>query len=158
MSFTQLENLIERGLRPACVPSQYQEDLRALADRASADPSIKASSEVFGALASPTRLTMLKILGTRELCVCEISSAMRLTQPTTSHHLGILERAGLVEPRSEGKWTFYRAADRRLLRAVDSVGSLVHRPSRGARDQEGTPGRIPTAARRAPRARDTARS
>lgn len=158
MSFTQLETLMEHGLRPACVPSEYGNDLRALADQASADPSVKESSEVFGALASPTRLTMLKILGTRELCVCEISFAMRLTQPTTSHHLRILERSGLVESRSEGKWTFYRSTDRRLLRAVDSVSSLVRHPSRGKRDGAGTAERRTASAHRAPHAGDAVRS
>ena len=158
MSFTQLENLIESGLRPACVPSKYRDDLRALADEVSADPSVEHSREVFGALASPTRLTMLRIVGTRELCVCEISFAMRLTQPTTSHHLGILERAGLVKARSEGKWTFYRAVDHRMLRTLNAVSGLARRPVRGARAGANSSEHPSTRARRAPHADDAAPS
>ena len=158
MSFTQLETLVEHGLRPACVPAQYGNDLRALADQASADPSVRESSEVFAALASPTRLAMLKILGMRELCVCEISFAMRLTQPTTSHHLRILERADLVASRSEGRWTFYRSANPRVLRAVDSVSGLLHPPARGKGASRRAEGRDPVPGSRAAHAGGAARS
>ena len=158
MSFTQLETLMELGLRPACTPSQYGNDLRTLAGEASADPSLKESSQVFGALASPTRLTMLKILGAKELCVCEISFALRLTQPTTSHHLRILERVGLVESRSEGKWTFYRAGDRGVLHVVDSIRGLVRHPPRGKPDPLRAPEPGPLSSRRASHAGDAPRS
>jgi ArsR family transcriptional regulator len=41
--------------------------------------------------------------------------ALALTQPTASHHLGILENAGLVKDRKEGKWVFYSLADAKLI-------------------------------------------
>jgi DNA-binding transcriptional ArsR family regulator len=64
---------------------------------------------VFSALGDTTRLKMLKVIGDEELCSCEVMAALELTQPTTSHHLGILERAGLLSSRREGKWVFYRS-------------------------------------------------
>jgi len=54
---------------------------------------------------------MLSLLSKEELCACELMAALDLTQPTTSHHIGILERSGLVRSRREGKWVFYRLAD-----------------------------------------------
>jgi len=69
---------------------------------------------VFSALADRTRLKILKLLGKEELCSCEVMAGLDLTQPTTSHHLGILERTGLVVSRREGKWVFYRLADPKL--------------------------------------------
>jgi ArsR family transcriptional regulator len=44
--------------------------------------------------------------------------ALDLTQPTASHHLGILENAGLVKDRKEGKWVFYSLSDPSLIRNI----------------------------------------
>ncbi len=66
-------------------------------------------------MADETRLRILKLLEAREMCVCEVMVALGLTQPTASHHLGILENAGLVKDRKAGKWVFYRIADQKLI-------------------------------------------
>jgi ArsR family transcriptional regulator len=60
------------------------------------------------AVADQTRLTMLKLLQTRELCVCELTAALELAQSTVSKHLKILEDAGLLASRKEGLYVFYR--------------------------------------------------
>ena len=44
-----------------------------------------------------------------ELCVCDVQSNFDLSQPTISHHLGLLRKAGLVESDVRGRWAFYRA-------------------------------------------------
>jgi ArsR family transcriptional regulator, arsenate/arsenite/antimonite-responsive transcriptional repressor len=62
------------------------------------------------ALADPGRLTILKLLEQRELCVCELQAALGLAQPTVSKHLKILEEAGLVGRRKEGLWVNFRLA------------------------------------------------
>jgi DNA-binding transcriptional ArsR family regulator len=51
---------------------------------------------VFGALADPTRRAMLERLRTRELTVTELAKPFKMSQPTISRHLKVLERAGLV--------------------------------------------------------------
>lgn len=51
---------------------------------------------VFGALADPTRRAMLERLRARELTVTELAKPFRMSQPTVSKHLKVLERAGLV--------------------------------------------------------------
>jgi ArsR family transcriptional regulator len=50
--------------------------------------------------------------------------ALDLTQPTASHHLGILENVGLVKDRKEGKWVFYSVTDPRL---VENMRRLVRK-------------------------------
>jgi ArsR family transcriptional regulator len=64
----------------------------------------------FRALSDPTRLRILSLLLAGELCVCDIVSALRISQPAASRHLAYLKRAGLVEARRDGLWIHYRLA------------------------------------------------
>jgi len=57
---------------------------------------------------------MLKLIADEELCSCEVMAALELTQPTTSHHLGILERAGVLTAQRNGKWVFYKIANSKV--------------------------------------------
>lgn len=72
------------------------------------------------ALADPTRVRVLTALRRGELCVCELSDALDVTQSTLSTHLQVIREAGLVCTRKEGKWVYYALEPdaRRLLRAV----------------------------------------
>ena len=67
-------------------------------------------AERFRALADPTRVRMLNLLARNaELCVCDMQANFNLAQPTISHHLSLLKKAGLVESDTRGRWAFYRA-------------------------------------------------
>jgi len=61
---------------------------------------------------------MLYLLKARELCVCEIMTALDLTQPTASHHLNILENARVIKERKDGRWVFYSLADNELTKGL----------------------------------------
>lgn len=63
---------------------------------------------LFKALADATRLRILGLLLTGDVCVCHIHEALRIPQPKTSRHLAYLRRAGLVETRRDGLWVHYR--------------------------------------------------
>lgn len=64
---------------------------------------------VFDALADATRRRILAMLVHEgELCVCELTAALDDIQPKVSRHLAVLKDAGLVMPRREGTWMFYR--------------------------------------------------
>src|SRR5688500_13860221 len=65
---------------------------------------------VFRALADKTRLRILYLLLSGELCVCDIVSSLDCPQPTASRHLAYLRRAGLVTVRKDGIWSHYRLA------------------------------------------------
>lgn len=67
---------------------------------------------VMKALSDPGRVTILKLLGTRELCACEIIGALKLAQPTISRHMKVLADAGLVTGRKVGPWVHYKVAER----------------------------------------------
>ena len=85
--------------------------------------------EFFAALGDDTRLKMLKLIADEELCSCEVMAALELTQPTTSHHLGILERAGLVTSKRNGKWVFYKIANSRVQSLINRGFSVMEEPS-----------------------------
>src|SRR5918912_1533357 len=63
----------------------------------------------FKALADPTRVAIVNSLSAAdEVCVCNLTAAFDLSQPTISHHLKILREAGLVEASRRGTWAYYR--------------------------------------------------
>ncbi|MCX8150734.1 MAG: metalloregulator ArsR/SmtB family transcription factor [Candidatus Bathyarchaeota archaeon] len=107
----RLKRLTESSACSQEKASEYAEELKKMADsKISKEEAIK-KSKFFKSLADPTRLRILGLLATREMCVCEVMVALELTQPTASHHLGILENAGLIKARKEGKWVFYSLLD-----------------------------------------------
>lgn len=62
------------------------------------------------ALSDETRVRALLGLAEGELCVCQIVAMLELSPATVSKHMSILQNAGLVERRKEGRWHFYRLA------------------------------------------------
>ncbi|WP_051018150.1 ArsR/SmtB family transcription factor [Cyanobacterium aponinum] len=61
----------------------------------------------FRALSDTIRIKVLELLSTRELCVCEISEVLDISQSKLSFHLKTLREANLVNSRQQGKWTYY---------------------------------------------------
>lgn len=84
------------------------------------------------ALADPTRLRIVALVARDELSVNELQEITRLGQSRISTHLGSLQEAGLVQPRREGKRTFYRLAPLR----GNPARSLVELAVRGAEELE----------------------
>src|ERR671932_262431 len=72
--------------------------------------SAEALASRFKALADPARVSIVnRIAGAGELCPCQLTEPLGLSQPTVSHHLRVLKEAGLVEvARRRGTWTHYR--------------------------------------------------
>jgi ArsR family transcriptional regulator, arsenate/arsenite/antimonite-responsive transcriptional repressor len=63
----------------------------------------------FRALADPTRVAIVnRLAAADECCVCDLTDAFELSQPTISHHLKVLKDAGLVESSRRGTWAYYR--------------------------------------------------
>jgi ArsR family transcriptional regulator, arsenate/arsenite/antimonite-responsive transcriptional repressor len=77
---------------------------------AAASLDVRAASRLFKALGDETRLRLVALLSHGELCVCHLEQALELTQSNTSRQLAVLRNAGVVEPRREGSWVYYRLA------------------------------------------------
>ncbi|MEV6055291.1 metalloregulator ArsR/SmtB family transcription factor [Streptomyces sp. NPDC052107] len=67
-------------------------------------------AKVFKALGDPVRLRLLSLIASRaggEVCVCDLTPAFDLSQPTISHHLKLLRQAGLIDCERRGTWVYY---------------------------------------------------
>ena len=64
----------------------------------------------FQALGDNTRLRLLNLMGSQELCVCYFVEILEQAQPKISRHLAYLRSAGIVTARREGTWMHYRIA------------------------------------------------
>lgn len=102
------------------------DDLRAL-DAAADAECVPERVRVLSALASDTRYRIVQLLAAAEsdLCVCELTPLLDVSDSAISHALSALTDAGLVSRRKEGKWRYYAATDRaeRLLAALDAEES-----------------------------------
>lgn len=124
----RVKRLVSLGLvDSSCTPSERITELKSRVNED--DRDFREMETFFSALGDTTRLKMLKIIGDEELCSCEVMATLELTQPTTSHHLGILERAGVLSSKRNGKWVFYKIASPKikawLTRSFDVVGDAI---------------------------------
>ncbi len=87
---------------------------------------MKRAETVFHAIASPTRRKLLDVLARGERSVGDLVDAMDVTQGAVSQQLAVLERAGLVTQRAEGRFRFYSVRPEPL--------ALVDQWLRGYRD------------------------
>jgi len=98
-----------------CQPLARKPMSRAQADQIA--PLLKA-------LADPVRLRLLSLVASHadgEACVCDLTDAFDLSQPTISHHLKVLHESGLLGREKRGVWVYYRAR----AEALSSLGALI---------------------------------
>lgn len=91
----------------------------------------EALAKVFKALGDPVRLRLLSLIASRaggEVCVCDLTPAFDLSQPTISHHLKLLKQAGLIDSERRGTWVYYRL----LPEATDRLAAVLTRPAEAA--------------------------
>jgi ArsR family transcriptional regulator len=71
----------------------------------------------FKLLADPVRLRILSLIansGDGKLCACDLPAMIGRSQPTVSHHLGLLTEAGLLSREQRGKWAWFRVEPDRV--------------------------------------------
>ena len=73
--------------------------------------AVRPLTRAFRALGDETRIRILALLVHGELCVCHLETALGISQPNCSRHLGILKSAGIVDSRRDGTWVYYRISD-----------------------------------------------
>lgn len=87
--------------------------------------SAQRLAAVLKVIADPTRLRLLSLVAAEgtdgEVCVCNLTEPVGLSQPTVSHHMKVLVDAGLLEREQRGKWAYYRL----VPDALDALARLV---------------------------------
>lgn len=87
--------------------TEYEKQLRKNAEEYFKELDLGKIVIFHKALGDETRLGIIKLLGIREMCVCELTAALGVSQPNLTHHVKKLESAGLVESERRGKWVYY---------------------------------------------------
>lgn len=91
-------------------------------------------NRILQAIADPTRRRILQALKQKEgrttgkansLCASDIEQRVRLSQPTISHHMAILVKAGLVEISKQGQWRWYRRNGKTITRLARDIKSKL---------------------------------
>lgn len=86
------------------------------------------------AIADPTRLKILHLLKQKGccsigkdvgLCACDIEEQVKLSQPTISHHMAILKKAGLIHAEKHGLWMWYRRNEKSLKELAQAISGSV---------------------------------
>lgn len=75
-------------------------------------------AELFKVFGDSTRVRILFALFGAELCVCDLSEALDMTQSAISHQLQILRTNKLVKSRREGKQVYYSLADEHVVTII----------------------------------------
>ena len=85
-------------------------------------------AQVFKALGDPVRLRILSIVASHaggEACVCDITGAFEVSQPTISHHLKVLKDVGLLVSERRASWVYYRLVPETL----SELSALLNTPA-----------------------------
>ena len=88
------------------------------------DASAQNLARVFKALGDPTRVKLLSMIvgsSAGEMCVCDLTDPVGLSQPTVSHHMKILVEAGLVTREQRGRWAYYQPTTGALADAAHAL-------------------------------------
>lgn len=115
---------------PCCAP---------LAEEPLSEADAADLAATFRLLADPVRLRLLSIVAAApagEVCACDLTGPLERSQPTVSHHLGLLTEAGLLEREKRGRWAWFRVVPERLAGLRDVLGpgpAEAEPPARAAR-------------------------
>jgi ArsR family transcriptional regulator len=85
----------------------------------------RIKARTIAVLANPKRLQIVDLLSVGERIVSELASALGLPQATTSQHLAVMRKAGVVDTRKEGNHVYYRLADPKIAIACGVMSEAV---------------------------------
>lgn len=82
-------------------------------------------AKVIAVLANPKRLQIIELLGKSERTVSDLSADLEIAQATTSQHLAVMRKSGVVETRKDGNFVYYRLADQKIAEACAVMSRAI---------------------------------
>ena len=103
-----------------CETVEVHEDLLRIVEQTMPEETeLYDLAELFKAFGDSTRIRILFVLSSAEVCVCDLARVLNMTQSAISHQLRILKQNKLVKSRREGKSIFYSLADDHVRTIID---------------------------------------
>ena len=103
----QTQKMIE-----CCESHEVHKDLlKIVNEKLPSETELYDLAELFKVFGDSTRIRILFVLSSAEVCVCDLARVLNMTQSAISHQLRILKQNKLVKSRREGKSIFYSLAD-----------------------------------------------
>lgn len=90
------------------------------------DEELYDLAELYKIFGDSTRIKILYVLLESEMCVCDISTLIGVSQSAISHQLRQLRRANLIKPRRDGKTVFYSLADEHVKTIINNGMEHIH--------------------------------
>jgi ArsR family transcriptional regulator len=122
---------VSKSLLPLLTPAGAVACCSPLAQEPLSAEQAEQVAPLLKALADPVRLRLMSLVASHkdgEACVCDLTDAFDLSQPTISHHLKVLHETGLLEREKRGVWVYYRAR----TDALAELGALIGLPATAA--------------------------
>ena len=109
---------------PVLSPSETVACCSPLSREPLSQPQAEQIAPLLKALADPVRLRLMSLVASHEggeACVCDLTDAFTLSQPTISHHLKVLHGVGLLDRDKRGVWVYYSVK----REALAELGALI---------------------------------
>jgi ArsR family transcriptional regulator len=89
---------------------------------------VQITAEILKSLSSARRLQIINLLSYGEMCVCDLTENLDVSQPNISHHLKVLKNAGLIQSKKNGKWVFYELNQEKLDKLQNDLDFIINKP------------------------------
>lgn len=106
-------------------PDLHFKQLREKGNSLLQNPGFDDLINFVNAVANKKRLIIINILKEKDRCVCELEAVLDESQPAISHHLKILENAGLIRGWKKGKFTHYDIVNEQIISYLDILNQKL---------------------------------
>lgn len=117
MTTSQTPEFLSEALEACCNP----------AGQPLTDEQAARVARVFKALGDPTRVKLFSLIAASaagEMCLCDLTELVGLSQSTVSHHMKLLADAGLVTREQRGRWAYYQPSPAPLNAAARALSGV----------------------------------
>src|SRR5688500_3983736 len=115
-SYVEMSMAVAHDLDICEITTVDPERVRRVMQKLTDEETAESLAETFATLSDTARLRIVEALSHEELCVCDLSAALSLSQSATSHHLRTLRNLRLVKHRRAGRLVYYSLDDDHIVK------------------------------------------